>query len=198
MAEVTAEMVKELREKTGAGVMDCKQALQEADGDFDKAIEILRKKGAASAQKRLGRETKEGVIDAYIHPGNRLGVLIEVNCETDFVARNEEFRQFVRNMAMQVAASNPQVVSREDLPQELVEKELEIYRSQAREQGKPEHIIDKIAQGKLEKYYQEVCLLEQAYIRDPDRTVEDILNEIRAKIGENIIIKRFVRYQLGE
>ena len=198
MAEVTAEMVKELREKTGAGVMDCKQALQEADGDFDKAIEILRKKGAASAQKRLGRETKEGVIDAYIHPGNRLGVLIEVNCETDFVARNEEFRQFVRNMAMQVAASNPLVVSREDLPQELVEKELEIYRSQAREQGKPEHIIDKIAQGKLEKYYQEVCLLEQAYIRDPDRTVEDILNEIRAKIGENIIIKRFVRYQLGE
>ena len=195
---VTAGMVKELREKTGAGIMDCKQALQEAEGDFEKAVEILRKKGQASAQKRAGRETKEGVIDAYIHPGNRLGVLIEVNCETDFVARNEEFRQFVHNIAMQVAASNPMVISREDLPQEVVEKELEIYRSQAREQGKPEHIIDKIAQGKLEKFYQEACLLEQAYIRDPDRTVEDLLNEIRAKIGENIVIRRFVRYQLGE
>ena len=195
---VTAEMVKELREKTGAGIMDCKQALQEADGDFEKAIEILRKKGQASAQKRAGRETKEGVIDAYIHPGNRLGVLIEVNCETDFVARNEEFRQFVHNIAMQVAASNPMVVSREDLPQEVIEKELEIYRSQAREQGKPEHIIEKIAQGKLEKFYQEACLLEQAYIRDPDRTVEDLLNEIRVKIGENIVIRRFIRYQLGE
>ncbi len=195
---VTAEMVKELREKTGAGIMDCKQALQEADGDFEKAVDILRKKGMASAQKRAGREAKEGVIEAYIHPGNRLGVLIEVNCETDFVARNEEFRQFVRNMAMQIAASNPLFVSREDVPAEVVEKELEIYRSQAKEAGKPEHIIDKIAQGKLEKYYQEVCLLEQNFIRDPDRTVEEILNEIRAKIGENIIIKRFVRFQLGE
>jgi elongation factor Ts len=195
---VTAEMVKELREKTGAGIMDCKTALQEADGDFEKAIEILRKRGVAAAQKRAGRETKEGVIDAYIHPGNRIGVLIEINCETDFVARNDEFRQFVRNMAMQVAAANPQYVSRDQVPQEVIEKELEIYRSQAKESGKPDHIVDKIAQGKLEKFYQEVCLLEQAYIRDPDRTVEDMLNEIRAKIGENIVIRRFVRYQLGE
>jgi elongation factor Ts len=195
---ISAGMVKELREKTGAGIMDCKKALQESDGDYEKATEWLRKKGMAGAQKRASKETKEGLIDSYIHPGNRIGVLIEVNCETDFVARNDEFRQFVRNMAMQVAAANPLVVERQDLSPELVEKELSIYKEQAIATGKPEHIIEKIAQGKLEKYYQEVCLLEQTYIRDPERNVEDILNELRAKIGESINIKRFVRYQLGE
>lgn len=195
---ISAEMVKQLREKTGAGIMDCKRALQESDGDFDLATEWLRKKGMASAQKRAGRETKEGVIDAYIHPGNRIGVMIEVNCETDFVARNADFRQFVRNMAMQVAAANPMVVTREEIPPEVVERELHIYKEQAKATGKPDHILDRIAQGKMEKFYQEVCLMEQTYIRDPEKTVETILTDLRAKIGENINIKRFVRFQLGE
>jgi elongation factor Ts len=195
---ISADMVKQLREKTGAGIMDCKKALQENDGDIEQAIEWLRKKGMASAQKRSGRETKEGIIDSYIHPGNRIGVMIEVNCETDFVAKNEEFGKFVRNMAMQVAAANPLVVSREELSQDIIDKEMNIYREQALATGKPEHIVDKIAQGKLEKYYQEVCLLEQSYIREPDKTVETLLTDLRAKIGENINIKRFVRFQLGE
>ncbi len=195
---ITADLVKQLREKTGAGIMDCKKALQENDGDLNKATEWLRKKGITSAQKRVGRETKEGVIDAYIHPGSRLGVMIEVNCETDFVAKNSEFQQFVHNMAMQIAAANPLVVSREQLAAEVIERELNIYREQAKATGKPAAILEKIAQGKLEKYYQEVCLLEQSYIREPERTVEDVLTEIRARIGENILIKRFVRFQLGE
>ncbi len=194
---ITAAMVKELREKTGAGMMDCKNALQEGNGDIKKAIEYLRKKGMAAAQKRSVRTTKEGIIDAYIHPGNRLGVLIEVNCETDFVAKNEEFKKFIRNMAMQVAASNPLVVQKDDLSKEMIEKELEVYRSQAKEAGKPDNLIDKIAQGKLGKYYQEVCLLEQSYIRDPEKTVQDMVTDIRAVIGENIVIKRFERFQLG-
>ena len=195
---ISAEMVKQLREKTGAGIMDCKKALQEADGDFDKANEWLRKKGMASAQKRAERETKEGMIDSYIHPGNRVGVLIEVNCETDFVAKNDEFKQFVHNMAMQVAAANPLVVSREELSQEVIDQEMNIYKEQAKATGKPDHILEKIAQGKLEKYYQEVCLTEQTYIRDPDKTIANLLTELQAKIGENIKIRRFVRYQLGE
>lgn len=194
---ITAAMVKELREKTNAGMMDCKKALMESNGDMEKAVEYLRKKGMAAAEKRAGREAKEGVVDAYIHPGNRLGVLVEVNCETDFVAKNEEFKKFARNMAMQIAASNPLVVKREELSQETIDKELDVYRSQARDSGKPENIIDKIAQGKLNKYYQEVCLLEQSYIRDPEKTVEDLVNEIRATIGENIVIRRFERFQLG-
>ena len=194
---ITAAMVKELREKTGAGRMDCKNALQEGNGDIKKAIEYLRKKGMAAAQKRSVRTTKEGIIDAYIHPGNRLGVLIEVNCETDFVAKNEEFKKFIRNMAMQVAASNPLVVQKDDLSKEMIEKELEVYRSQAKEAGKPDNLIDKIAQGKLGKYYQEVCLLEQSYIRDPGKTVQDMVTDIRSVIGENIVIKRFERFQLG-
>ena len=194
---ITAAMVKELREKTGAGMMDCKNALQEGNGDIKKAIEYLRKKGMAAAQKRSVRPTKEGIIDAYIHPGNRLGVLIEVNCETDFVAKNEEFKKFIRNMAMQVAASNPLVVQKDDLSKEMIEKELEVYRSQAKEAGKPDNLIDKIAQGKLGKYYQEVCLLEQSYIRDPGKTVQDMVTDIRSVIGENIVIKRFERFQLG-
>ena len=194
---ITAAMVKELREKTGAGMMDCKNALQEGNGDIKKAIEYLRKKGMAAAQKRSVRTTKEGIIDAYIHPGNRLGVLIEVNCETDFVAKNEEFKKFIRNMAMQVAASNPLVVQKDDLSKEMIEKELEVYRSQAKEAGKPDNLIDKIAQGKLGKYYQEVCLLEQSYIRDPGKTVQDMVTDIRSVIGENLVIKRFERFQLG-
>ncbi len=194
---ITAAMVKELREKTGAGMMDCKNALQESKGDVEKAIDYLRKKGMAAAEKRSGRMTNEGIIDAYIHPGNRLGVLIEINCETDFVAKNEDFKNFVRNMAMQVAASNPLVVQKEDLSQEIVGKELEVYRSQAKEAGKPDNLIDRIAQGKLGKYYQEVCLLEQSYIRDPEKTVQDMVTDIRAIIGENIVIKRFERFQLG-
>jgi len=195
---ISAEMVKQLREKTGAGIMDCKKALQEADGDIDKANDWLRKKGMASAQKRAERETKEGMIDSYIHPGNRVGVLIEVNCETDFVAKNDEFKQFVHNIAMQVAAANPIVVSREELSQEVIDQEMNIYKEQAKATGKPDHILEKIAEGKLEKYYQEVCLKEQTYIRDPDKTVENLLTDLRSKIGENINIRRFVRYQLGE
>ena len=195
---ISAEMVKQLREKTGAGIMDCKKALQECNADLDQAVEWLRKKGMASAQKRAGRETKEGIIDSYIHPGNRIGVLIEVNCETDFVAKNDEFKKFVRNMAMQVAAANPLVISREDLSAETLENELNIFREQAKSMGKPDQIVEKIAQGKLEKYYQEVCLLEQSYIREPEKNVETILTDLRAKIGENINIKRFNRYQLGE
>jgi elongation factor Ts len=194
---ISAAQVKELREKTGAGMMDCKRALEDAKGDVEKAIELLRKKGIAAAEKRAGRAAKQGLIDAYIHPGNRLGVLIEINCETDFVAKNEEFGQFVRNMAMQVAASNPRVVKREQLAQEEIDKELEIYRGQAKEAGKPDQIIDKIAQGKLEKFYQEVCLMEQSFIRDPEKTVQDVLTDLRAKIGENIIIRRFQRFQIG-
>ncbi|HDK36544.1 MAG TPA: translation elongation factor Ts [Bacteroidetes bacterium] len=195
---VGANLVMELRKKTGAGIMDCKRALQEADGDMEKAIDYLRKKGIASAQKRSGRETKEGVVDAYIHPGNRIGVMVEVNCETDFVANTADFRQFVKNVAMQIAAANPLVVSREELSSEVIEKEKEIYREQIKESGKPDSIIDKIVEGKLEKYYQEVCLLEQNYIREPENTIKDLLTEIISKLGENIIIRRFVRYQLGE
>ena len=194
---ISAGLVKELREKTGAGIMDCKKALKENDGDLEKAVEWLRKKGMASAKKRESRETKEGLIEAYIHPGNRIGVMIEVNCETDFVAKNDEFKQFVRNMAMQVAAANPLVVNREDLSPEQIEKEMNIYKEQAKNTGKPDHILEKIAQGKLDKFYQEVCLMEQSYIREPERPVADVLSDVRAKIGENIKIKRFVRYQLG-
>jgi elongation factor Ts len=195
---ISAEMVKQLRVKTGAGIMDCKKALQEADGDIDKASDWLRKKGMASAKKRAERVTKEGMIDSYIHPGNRVGVLIEINCETDFVAKNDEFKQFVHNMAMQVAAANPVVVSREEIPQESIDREMNIYKEQAKATGKPDHILEKIAQGKLEKYYQEVCLMEQTYIRDPEKTIENLLTDLIAKIGENINIRRFVRYQLGE
>jgi len=195
---ISANMVKELREKTGAGVMDCKRALEESNGDVDKAIEYLRKQGIASAAKKAHRETKEGLIVSYIHPGNRLGVLLEVNCETDFVARTDEFRELAKNLAMQVAAANPLAVTREDLPQDLVEKEKEIYRAQAKEGGKPDNIVDRIVEGKMEKFYQEVCLLEQPFIKDPEKSVKDIVIEAIAKLGENISVRRFVRYRLGE
>ncbi len=195
---ITANTVKELRDKTGAGMMDCKRALEESQGDVDKAVEILRKKGLAALAKRAGKETSEGVIASYIHPGERLGVLVEVNCETDFVARTVDFRGFVKEICMQVAAANPVVVQREELPEEDVEREREIYRDQARSQGKPDKIIDKIVDGKMEKYYGEVCLLDQPYIKDGDKKVSQLLEDIRMKVGENLHIKRFARFRVGE
>ncbi len=198
MANITAQMVKELREMTGAGMMDCKNALVEADGDMEKAVEILRKKGIAKAEKKAGRETKDGLVEAYIHAGGKLGVLVEVNCETDFVANTDDFKTFVRNVAMQIAATNPIAISREDVPEDVVNREKEIYREQALSSGKPEHIVDKIAEGKLEKFFAENVLLEQAYIRDPEKTIKDYLTETIAKLGENITIRRFARFRIGE
>ena len=198
MAEITPQMVKELREKTGAGIMDCKKALQECQGDLEKAVESLRKKGLATAAKKASRATNEGLIHSYIHMGGKIGVLIEVNCETDFVARTEEFKELVHNLAMQVAASSPLYVSKEDVPEDALEKERRLYREQALEQGKPEKVIDRIVEGKLNKFYQEVCLLEQPFIREPEKTVSQLITEHIAKLGENIRVKRFVRFQLGE
>jgi elongation factor Ts len=196
-ANISAEVVKNLRERTGAAMMDCKKALMETGGDMDKAVEWLRKKGISSAEKKVGRVTNEGLIEAYIHPGSRLGVLIEVNCETDFVAKTPDFRALVKDLAMQIAATNPRTVSREELPAEHIEKELEIYRTQARNEKKPENMIDRIAQGKLEKFYQETVLLEQSFIKDQNRTVKQVITDVIAKLGENISVKRFVRFQLG-
>lgn len=198
MTTVSAALVKELREKTGAGIMDCKEALTECDAELEKAVEFLRKKGLATAAKRAGRAMTEGIVQPYVHLGGKLGVLVEVNCETDFVAKNEDFQEFSKNMAMQIAATNPVGISAEDVPQELIDKEMEIYREQAREMGKPEKIIDKIAQGKMEKFYKDNCLLNQAYVKDPNISVQDLLNELIAKIGENISVSRFARFQVGE
>ncbi len=198
MAEITAAMVKELREKTGVGMMDCKNALKEANGDSEKASDILRKKGIAKAAKRAGREAKEGLIESYIHPGSKLGVIVEVNCETDFVANTDNFKEFVKNIAMHIAASNPIAVKREEVDQALVEKEIEIFKEQAKAEGKPENIIEKISAGRLEKYYSETVLLNQAYVKEPDKTVLDLLNETISKVGENVTIKRFSRFQIGE
>ncbi len=196
--QITSAMVKELREKTNVGIMDCKAALQETQGDMQKAIDYLRQKGLAVAQKRAGRIASEGIVHSYIHAGGKIGVMVEVNCETDFTARNEVFGDFVKNLAMHIAATNPLAIDREGLAQEIVAREKEIYRAQALETGKPENIVDKIAEGKLNKFYQEVCLLKQAYVRDTDIAIEDLLNELRAKTGENVIVRRFIRYQLGE
>lgn len=198
MANISAAMVKQLRQKTGAGMMDCKNALSEVKGDIEKAIEFLRKKGLATAQKRAGRALSEGIIQSYIHMNGKLGVLVEVNCETDFVAKNEDFQEFVKNIAMHIAASNPLGITPEDVSEEIIEKEKEIYRAQALDMGKPENVTDKIVEGKLNKFYQESCLLNQPYVRDTDISIADLLNELIAKIGENISIKRFVRYQIGE
>ncbi len=192
-----ATLVKELREKTGAGILDCQKALVESGDDIEKAIEHLRQKGLAAAQKKAGRETNEGIISSYIHPGSRIGVLVEVNCETDFVARNDEFQAFVRDLALQIAASNPSFVKREDIPASVVEKEKQIYLAQAKEMGKPEPAWAKIVDGKLEKFYQEGCLLEQTFIKDPTVTIKDLLAQKIAKIGENMAVRRFTRYQLG-
>jgi elongation factor Ts len=195
---VTAEMVKQLREKTGAGMMDCKRALTETGGDMEQAIRVLRERGLAAAQKKAGRTTAEGIVDAYIHGQGRIGVLVEVNCETDFVAKNETFRTLVHDIAMQIAAAKPAYVRREDVPEEVVAREREILAAQARGEGKPPHIVEKIVAGRLEKFFQEACLLEQPFIRDPDRTVGELLAEAIARIGENIQVRRFVRFELGE
>jgi len=195
---ISAALVKELREKTGAGMMDCKKALSETGGELDKAVELLRQKGLAAAAKKSGRIAAEGVVDAYIHMGGKIGVLVEVNCETDFVARTDEFRSFIRDVAMQIAASNPTYCAREEVPEDVVAKEREILQIQALHEGKPEKIIDKIVSGRIEKFYAEQCLLEQPFIRDPDITVQELLTEKISKIGENISIRRFVRYEMGE
>ena len=198
MTTINATMVKQLREKSGAGMMDCKQALVECDADIDKAIDFLRKKGLATAQKRAGRAMTEGTIQSYIHMGGKLGVLVEVNCETDFVAKNEDFVQFAKNIAMHIAASNPLGVRAEDVPQDVIQRERDIYQAQALETGKPENVIAKIVDGKMNKFFKENSLLKQPYVRDPELSVEDVLNEMIAKIGENITIRRFVRFQTGE
>lgn len=194
----SSQLVKELREKTGAGILDCQKALVENGNDIEKAIDYLRQKGLAAAAKKSGRETNQGLVHAYIHMGGKIGVLIEVNCETDFVARNDEFKIFVNDLALQVAAAKPLYVKREDIPKDLIEKERAIYEGQAKEMGKPPAAWSKIVEGKLEKFYQESCLLEQAFIKDPAITIKDLLAQKIAKIGENINIRRFIRYQLGE
>ena len=196
--DIDVAMVKDLRQKTGAGVMDCKRALKESQGNVDKAIEFLRQKGLAKAAKRGFRRADEGLIGSYIHPGGRIGVLVEVNCETDFVARTQEFKDLVKDISMHVAAADPQYLSRESVPEDVREKEKQILRMQALEMGKPEKIVDRIVEGKMERFFSEVCLLEQAYVKDPDVTVGDLLNSLMGKIGEKISIRRFARYQLGE
>ncbi len=196
--EISAEMVKDLRQRTGAGIIDCKAALHEAKGDVEGAIEYLRRKGLATAAKKAGRIATDGLVSSYIHAGGKMGVLVEVNCETDFVARTEDFQSFVKNIAMHVAAANPQYIRREDVPAEVIEKEKRIYRDQARDSGKPEKVIDKIVEGKLERFFSEACLLEQTFIRDSDLTVREVLEATIAKVGENLSIRRFARFQLGE
>lgn len=198
MTGVSASAVNDLRQRTGAGMMDCKKALTETKGDVEKAIEYLRKKGIASAEKKAGRETKQGSISAYIHGGGRIGVLLEVNCETDFVARNENFQEFCKDIAMQVAATNPRFLNREAVPTSVIQKERELLKEQMREQKKPENILDKIIDGKIEKFYQENCLLEQAFVKNPDISVDNHLKETVGKIGENIVVSRYVRYELGQ
>ncbi|WP_129722449.1 translation elongation factor Ts [Xylanivirga thermophila] len=195
---ISASMVKELRERTGAGMMDCKRALEETQGDLEKAIDVLREKGLAAAAKKSSRIAAEGIVDSYIHGNGRIGVLVEVNCETDFVAKTDQFKDFVRDIAMQIAASNPQYVNREEVPQEIIDREKEVLRAQALNEGKPEKIVDKMVEGRIEKYYKEICLLDQPFIKDPDKSVQDIVNEQIATIGENISIRRFVRYEKGE
>ena len=196
--EITAEMVRSLREKSGAGIMECKTALAESKGDPEQAFQVLRKRGLASVAKRAGRTTSEGTVASYIHPGGRVGVLLEVNCETDFVARTAEFQEMVRNLAMHIAASQPRFVAREDVPEAILGKEREIYLAQARSSGRPEAALPKIVEGKVGKFYQDSCLLEQPYVKDPNQTVTDYLSAVMAKTGENIRVRRFVRFALGE
>ncbi|MDR6552787.1 translation elongation factor Ts [Paenibacillus qinlingensis] len=195
---VTAAQVKELREKTGAGMLDCKKALEEANGDITKAGELLREKGLSAAANKAGRIATEGAVESYIHAGGKVGVLVEINCETDFVGKTEQFRTFCRDIAMHIAAANPSYVRREEVPTEALEKEKEILRNQALNEGKPEKIIDKMVEGRIGKYYEEFCLMEQAFVKDPDKTIDQLLNEKVAAIGENISIRRFVRFGLGE
>ena len=198
MAEITAAVVKELRERTGAGMMDCKKALSATDGDLEKAIDFLREKGLAAAAKKAGRVAAEGLVEAYIHGGGRIGVLVEVNCETDFVAKTDAFKELVKDIAMHIAATNPSYLKREEVPTAELEHEQAVLAEQARNEGKPEKIIEKMVAGRIEKYYKEVCLMEQPFVKDPDKTISDLITESIAKIGENISIRRFTRYQLGE
>jgi elongation factor Ts len=198
MAEITSEAVKKLRDKTGAGMMDCKRALAETKGDMEQAIEYLRKKGAAVAAKRADKETNQGVVEAYIHAGGRIGAMVELNCETDFVAKTSGFKQLAHDIAMQIAAMVPQYVSREQVPKAIVDKEIEIYKTQAQNEGKPAQVADKIAQGRLDKFYQETVLMEQSFIKDSGKTIKDIIEEETAKVGEKIFVRRFLRYHLGE
>ncbi len=195
---ISTSQIKELREKTGVGIMDCKAALKETNGDMEKAIDYLRKKGIATAKKRDGRTTSQGQVQSYIHAGGKIGVMVEVNCETDFSGRTEVFSKFVKDMAMQIAATNPIAIGRDMVPANILEKEKDIYAGQAKESGKPEKIIDKIVEGKLKKFYSEACLLEQPFVKNPDVTVQELLNELIAKTGEKIVIKRFARFQLGD
>ena len=198
MATISAATVKQLREKTGAGIMDCKEALSECNGDISNAVDFLRKKGLATAAKRAGRATTEGIVESYIHMDSKLGVLVEINCETDFVAKNDDFKEFAKNIAMHITATNPVSIRPEDVPKETIDKEKEIYRAQVLDMGKPEQIADKIVDGKMKKYFKENCLMNQDYVRDSNITIEDLLNEMVAKIGENITIKRFARFKIGE
>lgn len=198
MPEITAQMVKDLRDRTGAPFIDCKNALNDSDGNFDKALDILKIKGVAKASKKVGRETPEGVISSYIHAGGKIGVLLELNCETDFVARNDEFQQLSREISMQIAAANPLYINTDEVPEAVVEKEKEVLKAQVIEEGKKAEIADKIVEGKINKLFEEICLLEQAYIRDPKTKISDLIQNAIAKIGENIVVRRFVRYQLGE
>ena len=195
--KITSQMVKELRDKTNAGMMDCKKALTKTEGDLEKAVDLLRQKGLAVAQKRAGRATSEGIVECYIHAGGKLGVMVEVGCETDFVAKTDEFLAFAKDIAMHVAASIPVAVSREEEPAELVDRERDIYTAQALESGKPENIVEKIVTGKIDKYISEICLLDQKFVKNPDLSIQDLLNELIAKMGENISIKRFARFQIG-
>ena len=198
MSQISLDLIKQLRERTAAGFSDCKKALEEAGGDIEKAIDILRKKGLVIAAKRASKEAKEGIVEAYIHANRKIGVLVEINCETDFVARTEEFREFAHNVAMQIAATNPISITRDGVPLEVLEREKRIYEEQLREAGKPENIIPKIVEGKLEKFYKENVLLEQPFIKNPELTIQDLLNELMSKTGEKIVIRRFVRFQVGE
>ena len=198
MAEVTAAAIKDLRERTGAGMADCKKALTEVGGDMDKAIDYLRTKGLAKAAKKAGREATEGAVVSYIHGGGRIGVLVEVNCETDFVARNEDFQAFTREVALQIAAMNPQFVRREEVGQDVIDKEREVLVAKAKETGKPEPVVQKMVDGQITKWLKEICLLDQAFVKDPDKTIEQVQQELIAKIGENIKVRRFVRFELGE
>lgn len=195
--QITAALVKELREKTGAGMMDCKKALQENNGDLEKAIDWLREKGVASVAKKADRIASEGIIESYVH-GGRIGVIVEVNSETDFVAKNDDFKAFCKDIAMQIAAANPKYLSREEVPADVVEHEKEVLKTQALNEGKPEHIVEKMVEGRLDKFYEEICLMDQKFIKDGDKTINELLTDLAAKIGENIRIRRFTRYELGE
>lgn len=196
--EITTTMVKELRQMTGAGVLDCRKALEAHNGDMEKAVAYLREKGLAAAAKKAGRQASEGVVEAYVHPGNRVAVMLELNCETDFVARTNDFKTLAHDLALHIAFAAPRYIARTDVPEEIIESERAIYRAQALEEGKPENVIERIVEGRLEKFYQQVCLMEQPFVKDENRTVQDQINDAIAKLGENIVLSRFVRYQLGE